>query len=305
MGDIVSLVEKAAETIDQEKAARLAKKMQKGAFDLDDLAEQLKQMSKLGGMSGIMSMMPGVGKMKKQLDAANLDDSVIKRQVAIISSMTKKERQQPKLLNASRKKRIAAGSGTQVQDVNRLLKSHRQMADMMKMMGKKKGLLGSLMGRRHAGYGSRGPRRDAEIRVDTQRPAPWNGLRSPRPWRTRRAQTAGSRRSHRIAGSARWFRQEEMNGASMTDQNEPDTALPEELLQIRKSIDNLDAALIHILAERFRCTKNVGALKARHNLPPADPAREQRQMARLRNLAKTPISTPILRKSSSISSSRK
>ena len=146
MGDIVSLVEKAAETIDQEKAARLAKKMQKGAFDLDDLAEQLKQMSKLGGMSGIMSMMPGVGKMKKQLDAANLDDSVIKRQVAIISSMTKKERQQPKLLNASRKKRIAAGSGTQVQDVNRLLKSHRQMADMMKMMGKKKGLLGSLMG---------------------------------------------------------------------------------------------------------------------------------------------------------------
>ena len=76
-----------------------------------------------------------------------------------------------------------------------------------------------------------------------------------------------------------------MNGASMTDQNEPDTALPEELLQIRKSIDNLDAALIHILAERFRCTKNVGALKARHNLPPADPAREQRQMARLRNLA--------------------
>ena len=146
MGDIVSLVEKAAETIDQEKAAKLAKRMQKGAFDLDDLAEQLKQMSKLGGMSGIMSMMPGVGKMKKQMAAANIDDGMIKRQIAIISSMTLKERQHPKILNASRKKRIAAGSGTQVQEINRLLKTHRQMADMMKMLGKKKGLLGGLMG---------------------------------------------------------------------------------------------------------------------------------------------------------------
>ncbi|MEM8813715.1 MAG: signal recognition particle protein [Pseudomonadota bacterium] len=146
MGDIVSLVEKAAETIDQEKAAQLAKRMQKGAFDLEDLAEQLRQMSKLGGMSGIMGMLPGVGKMKKQMANANLDDGMIGRQIAIISSMTRKERTHPKILNASRKKRIAAGSGTKVQDINRLLKTHRQMADMMKALGKKKGLLGGLMG---------------------------------------------------------------------------------------------------------------------------------------------------------------
>ena len=146
MGDILSLVEKAAETIDQEQAAKLAKRMQKGAFDLEDFSEQLKQMAKLGGMSGIMGMMPGIGKMKKQMSAANIDDGMINRQIAIISSMTRKERQQPKILNASRKKRIAAGSGTQVQEINRLIKTHRQMADMMKMMGKKKGLLGGLFG---------------------------------------------------------------------------------------------------------------------------------------------------------------
>jgi len=146
MGDIVSLVEKAAESIDQEKAAELARRMQKGAFDLEDFSEQLKQMAKLGGMSGIMGMMPGVGKMKKQMAAANVDDGMINRQIAIISSMTRKERQHPKLLNASRKKRIASGSGTQVQEVNRLLKTHRQMADMMKSFGKKKGLLSSLFG---------------------------------------------------------------------------------------------------------------------------------------------------------------
>jgi len=146
MGDIVSLVEKAAESIDAEKAAKMARKMQKGAFDLNDLSEQLGQMQKIGGMSGIMGMMPGMGKMKKQLNAANLDDSILKRQQAIIQSMTTKERTAPKLMNASRKKRIAAGSGTQVQDVNRLLKMHRQMSDMMKKMGKGKGLLGGLMG---------------------------------------------------------------------------------------------------------------------------------------------------------------
>lgn len=145
MGDIVSLVEKAAEAIDAEQAARMAKRLQKGEFDLNDLSEQLGQMEKLGGMSGMLSMMPGIGKMKKQLDAANLDESIFKRQRAIISSMTKKERSAPKLLNASRKKRIAAGSGTQVQEINKLLKMHRQMADMMKSMGKKKGgLMGGL-----------------------------------------------------------------------------------------------------------------------------------------------------------------
>jgi len=146
MGDIVSLVEKAAETIDAEKAAAMAKKMRKGMFDLNDLSDQLAQMEKIGGMSGILGMMPGIGKMKKQIEAANIDDKVIKRQRAIISSMTRREREAPKLMNASRKKRIAAGSGTQVQDVNKLLKMHRQMSDMMKKAGKGKGLLGGLMG---------------------------------------------------------------------------------------------------------------------------------------------------------------
>ncbi|WP_306030887.1 signal recognition particle protein [Stappia sp. MMSF_3263] len=146
MGDIVSLVEKAAREIDQEKAAKMAARMQKGNFDLEDLAEQLRQMEKLGGMSGIMGMMPGVGKLKKQLDGANIDDRVIKRQVAIIQSMTPQERRKPDLLKASRKKRIATGSGVDVADVNKLLKMHRQMADMMKQMGKGKGMLGKMMG---------------------------------------------------------------------------------------------------------------------------------------------------------------
>ncbi len=152
MGDVVSLVEKAAETIDKEDAEKLARKMKKGTFDLEDMAEQLRQVSKLGGMQGVLSMLPGMGKMKNQLDDANLDGKVLKHQEAIISSMTPKERRNPKLLNGSRKKRIAAGSGTSVQDVNRLVKTHRQMADMMKKMGKmgKKGMmrggLGSLLG---------------------------------------------------------------------------------------------------------------------------------------------------------------
>ena len=145
MGDVVSLVEKAAETIDQEKAAAMARRMQKGQFDLNDLSQQLKQMQNMGGMGGIMGMLPGVGKIKKQIDAAGLDDSIFKRQQAIISSMTRKERSAPKLLNASRKKRVAAGSGTSVQEINKLLKMHRGMGDMMKKMGKKGGL-GGLMG---------------------------------------------------------------------------------------------------------------------------------------------------------------
>ncbi|MFD1697518.1 signal recognition particle protein [Roseibium aestuarii] len=153
MGDIVSLVEKAAEAIDAEKAAKMAARMQKGHFDLDDLAEQLRQMEKMGGMSGMMGMLPGVGKMKKQIEAANIDDKVFKRQVAIISSMTKQERSKPDILKASRKKRIAAGSGVDVAEVNKLLKMHRQMADMMKMMGKKKGMLGKLMGGLTGGMG--------------------------------------------------------------------------------------------------------------------------------------------------------
>ncbi len=146
MGDVVSLVEKAAENIDAEQAQAVAKKLRKGAFDLQDLSDQLAQMQKIGGMSGMLSMLPGIGKMKKQMAGANLDDSVIKHQQAIISSMTKRERRQPKLLNASRKRRVASGSGTSVQDINKLLKMHRQMADMMKKMGKQKGGLGALFG---------------------------------------------------------------------------------------------------------------------------------------------------------------
>jgi len=146
MGDVVSLVEKAAETLDVEKAEKIAQKMRKGAFDLEDLSDQLKQMEKIGGMSGVLAMLPGLGKMKKQIEEADLDNSVVKRQQAIISSMTAKERRVPKLLNASRKKRVAAGSGTSVQDINKLLKMHRQMADMMKKMGKGKGGLAKLFG---------------------------------------------------------------------------------------------------------------------------------------------------------------
>ncbi|HXG79355.1 MAG TPA: signal recognition particle protein [Methyloceanibacter sp.] len=146
MGDVVGLVEKAIETVELDKAQKIAAKVKKGAFDLDDLAEQLKQMQKLGGMGGVLSMLPGVGKIKKQLDAAKLDETILKRQQAMIGSMTRAERKNPKLLNASRKKRIAAGSGTSVQDINKLVKMHRQMADMMKVFGKKRGLLGQLFG---------------------------------------------------------------------------------------------------------------------------------------------------------------
>jgi signal recognition particle subunit SRP54 len=143
MGDVVSLVEKAAETADEEDAEKLARKMQKGEFDLDDLAGQLRQIRRMGGMSGMLGMLPGVGKIKKQMAEANIDESIIKRQEAIIGSMTKPERRNPKLLNGSRRRRIATGSGTSVQDVNRLLKQYQDMAGMMKKMKKlgQKGLM--------------------------------------------------------------------------------------------------------------------------------------------------------------------
>jgi signal recognition particle subunit SRP54 len=146
MGDIVSLVEKAAENFDHAQAQRMAEKMRKGKFDLEDLRDQLAQMEKIGGIGGMLGMLPGVAKMKSQLENANLDDRVIKRQRAIIDSMTAQERRNPDVLKASRKKRIAAGSGTKVEDVNKLLKMHRQMADVMKMMGggKGKGMAGAL-----------------------------------------------------------------------------------------------------------------------------------------------------------------
>ncbi|MDQ4135539.1 MAG: signal recognition particle protein [Pseudomonadota bacterium] len=146
MGDIVSLVERAAENLDHEKALRVAEKMRKGKFDLEDLRDQLTQMEKIGGIGGMLGMLPGVAKMKSQLENANLDDKIIKRQRAIIDSMTPAERRNPDILKASRKKRIAAGSGSKVEEVNRLLKMHRQMADMMKAMGQNKrgGLAGAL-----------------------------------------------------------------------------------------------------------------------------------------------------------------
>ncbi len=135
MGDIVSLVEKAAATIDAEKAMRVAEKIRRGAFDLADLREQLVQMQSMGGMSGLMSMLPGVAKIKNQIAERNLDEKLLKRQVAIIDSMTPRERRNPDLLKASRKRRIAAGSGTKPEDINRLLKLHRTMSDVMKAMG--------------------------------------------------------------------------------------------------------------------------------------------------------------------------
>ena len=143
MGDVVSLVEKAADTIERDEAERMAKKMAKGKFDLDDFASQLKQMRKMGGMGGLMKMLPGMGKIKKMMGDTELDESILVRQEAILASMTKDERANPQIMNASRRKRIAAGSGTEVQDVNRLLKQFQQMQSMMKKMKKMGG--GSMM----------------------------------------------------------------------------------------------------------------------------------------------------------------
>ncbi|HVE22027.1 MAG TPA: signal recognition particle protein [Acidocella sp.] len=136
MGDIVGLVERAAETIDKDEAEKLAKKMAKGKFDLEDYASQLKQISKMGSLSGILGMLPGIGKIKQQIEDANLDTTMFKRQAAIIGSMTIAERRNPDILKASRKKRIAAGSGTSVQEVNKLLKQFDDMSTMMKRMNK-------------------------------------------------------------------------------------------------------------------------------------------------------------------------
>ncbi len=140
MGDIVGLVERAAANIDQQEAEKLAKKMAKGKFDLDDYAAQLKQISKMGSLSGILGLLPGIGKMKQQIENANLDQTVFKKHVAIIGSMTPAERRAPDILKASRKKRIAAGSGTSVQEVNKLLKQFDDMSTMMKRMNKAGGM---------------------------------------------------------------------------------------------------------------------------------------------------------------------
>jgi signal recognition particle subunit SRP54 len=143
MGDVVGLVERAAESIDREEAEKLAQKMQKGGFDLDDMAQQLRQLRKMGGLGGVMGMLPGIGKIKQQLAGAKVDEGQLKRQEAIIQSMTKAERRDAKILNASRKRRISAGSGASIPDINRLIKQYMEMSRMMKQMSKlgQKGLM--------------------------------------------------------------------------------------------------------------------------------------------------------------------
>ena len=159
MGDIVSLVERAAETIDQAEAEKMAARMQKGLFTLEDYANQLKQIGKMGNLQGILGMLPGVGKIKSQIADANLDTKILARQSAIISSMTPKERRQPDIIKASRKKRIAAGSGVQVQDVNRLLKQFDDMSVMMKRMSKmgQKGMMRGGLASLMPGLGNKRP----------------------------------------------------------------------------------------------------------------------------------------------------
>jgi len=151
MGDVVSLVEKAAETVDRAEAEKMAAKFKKGEFDFNDLLSQFRQMGKMGGVGNLMKMMPGLSGMAKQLEGANLDEGIIKKQEAMILSMTLEERAKPQLLNASRKKRIAAGSGATVQDLNRLIKQQQQMQTVMKRMkkmgmGKMMGMMKGMMG---------------------------------------------------------------------------------------------------------------------------------------------------------------
>ena len=140
MGDVVSLVEKAQETIDEEEAEEMMKRLSQGSFDMNDMLKQIGQLKKLGGLGGVMSMLPGIGKLQKQMEAHNFDDKVIAKQEAIIYSMTRNERANVSLLNASRRKRIAFGSGSSVHEVNRLVKQQQDMARMMKKMGKMGGM---------------------------------------------------------------------------------------------------------------------------------------------------------------------
>jgi signal recognition particle subunit SRP54 len=173
MGDIVSLVEKAAANIDAERAMRTAERMRKGAFDLNDLRDQLDQMAKMGGIGGLMGLMPGVAKIKNQIANANLDDGLLKRQKAMIDSMTPKERRNPDLLKNSRKKRIVAGSGTRVEELNKLLKMHRGMADMMKAMGgAKRGPMAGLANMLGMGGGMPSPEQMAEMAKNMTAGAP-------------------------------------------------------------------------------------------------------------------------------------
>ena len=148
MGDIVTLVEKAQEKLDADKTEKMLKRLEKGQFNMNDLRMQLEQTIKMGGMKGMMGMIPGFGKISKQIDSAKIDDKILSKQIALISSMTKKEKAYPQILQASRKKRIAFGAGQDVSDLNKLIKMHRQMSDMMKKIGRKsgKGMLRNLLG---------------------------------------------------------------------------------------------------------------------------------------------------------------
>jgi signal recognition particle subunit SRP54 len=157
MGDIISLVEKAQEQLDAEKTQRMIKRLEKGYFNMNDLRLQLEQTIKMGGMQGMLGMIPGLGKISKQLEKANLDDKILSRQIALITSMTKRERSNPQILQASRKKRIAIGAGQEVSDLNKLIKMHRQMADVMKKIGRKgnRGMLRDLIGNLTGNSGSK------------------------------------------------------------------------------------------------------------------------------------------------------
>ena len=148
MGDIVSLVEKAQEKLDADKTEKMLKRLEKGQFNMNDLKMQLEQTIKMGGMKGMMGMIPGFSKFSKQIDSSKIDDKILGKQIALISSMTKKERSYPQILQASRKKRIAYGAGQDVSDLNKLIKMHRQMSDMMKKIGRKngRGMLRNLLG---------------------------------------------------------------------------------------------------------------------------------------------------------------
>jgi len=161
-GDVVALVEKAAADLDQAKAEAMARRLAKGQFDLADMAEQLGQMEKMGGMDGVMGLLPGVQKMKKQIAESGVSDTMIRRQRAIIGSMTLKERRKPDILQASRKRRIAAGAGVEVAEINRLLKQHRQMQDTFKAMARDGGrglarMAGLFGGGKLAALGGAGP----------------------------------------------------------------------------------------------------------------------------------------------------
>jgi signal recognition particle subunit SRP54 len=158
MGDVVSLVEKAAQVIEKEEADRLAERMMSGKFDLNDLRSQLRQMQNMGGLGMLAGMLPGMKKAKQALAQSGMDDKVLVHMDAIIGSMTPKERERPELLNAKRKKRVAAGSGTDVQDINRLLKMHQEMGRAMKQIRKMGGLkgLGALFGKGGGGMGGLG-----------------------------------------------------------------------------------------------------------------------------------------------------